>query len=527
MVGHTCQNNKGKTVILDLFTPRPIHQLCDAAELKRTLGALLAGEAFKAVEEIYGWFESLHRAEGVRPMQLFDIVRQLDEVGYHKIRRLTRDYLHSARLSKGEERRLWSMCFNYWGELTSLYAYCAEQLRPALQDKTDKSEQAGESLKSIMPLLLSRQMAARTNQLRWMVYSYSVIGEDLWRGLGHAFSRAVADGFANEPVLLYPGMNQTTSVTREYLHLLVLSASSADSLMPFEIDLADRLIGHLLPHFVLSETFQKDSVYWVDIAEGKPPTRLAREPAALTPTLRFFSPGRAHQALSQLIQRVGQGEVPEELNLGGNYAADIVLPVMQHLALYWAPEPPLRQHPRHSVKARIAALQGFEDCFTLFSGEIARFGKEQNAAVWVVENVSLGGFLASADIAAEGLKIGTLLGLQPEGSENWVLGIVRRYSKETTTQASVGIQALSRQAWSVKLRPGGNGFSPHNAIPGICLEEHAGESELRIVVPSGCFDARETIEFAHENRHYMLTPIALEEVGDDFEIARYRFTVFS
>ena len=69
-------------------------------------------------------------------------------------------------------------------------------------------------------------------------------------------------------------------------------------------------------------------------------------------------------------------------------------------------------------------------------------------------------------------------------------------------------------------------FRSHNAIPGICLEEHAGESELRIVVPSGCFDARETIEFAHENRHYMLTPIALEEVGDDFEIARYRFTVF-
>ena len=140
------------------------------------------------------------------------------------------------------------MCFNYWGELTSLYAYCAEQLRPALQDKADKSEQAGESLKSIMPLLWSRQMAARTNQLRWMIYSYSVIGEDLWRGLGHAFSRAVADGFANEPVLLYPGTNQTMSVTREYLHLLVLSASSADSLMPFEIDLADRLIGHLLPH---------------------------------------------------------------------------------------------------------------------------------------------------------------------------------------------------------------------------------------------------------------------------------------
>ena len=93
-------------MILDLFTPRPVHQLCDTAELKRTLGALLAGEAFKAIEEIYAWFESLRRAEGIRPAQLFDIVRQLDEVGYHKVRRLTRDYLNASRLSKGEERRL-------------------------------------------------------------------------------------------------------------------------------------------------------------------------------------------------------------------------------------------------------------------------------------------------------------------------------------------------------------------------------------------------------------------------------------
>ena len=131
------------------------------------------------------------------------------------------------------------------------------------------------------------------------------------------------------------------------------------------------------------------------------------------------------------------------------------------------------------------------------------------------------------EIAAEGPKIGTLLGLQSEGSGNWMLGIIRRFSKETTTQANVGIQALSRQAWSVRLRPTGGGFSPRNAVPGICLEEHAGESEIRIAVPLDCFDARENIEFTHDDRHYMLTPIALEEVGVDFEIARYRFATFS
>ena len=508
--------HENKNMILDLFLSRPAHPLCDTKERKRVLGALLAGDAFKVVEEIYGWFESLRRADGLSAEQLFDIVSQLDETGYHKVRRLTRDYLYSSRLSKSEERRLWSMCFNYWGELAGLYAHCAELIGRGPKDK------ATEPLKSIRPLLLSRQMAAGANQLRWMLYGYSVIGEDLWRSVGKAFARAVAVGEAQEPVRLYPGIEKSTSVTEQYLHLLVLSASSTDSLMPSEIDLADRLIDHLLPHFVFSETFHKDSVYWIDFAEGRPPTRLAREPAALVPTLRFFSPGSSYQELNALIQAVEQGEIPESLLLGGNYSANAVLRVLRHLALYWAPKPPLRVHQRHSVKARIAVLQGFDDSFILFSGEVARFGKEREAAVWVVENVSLSGFLASAEINGGGLSVGTLLGLQPEGGENWVLGMVRRYNRENETQASVGIQTLSRQAWSVKLHPQGNGFSVRGAIPGICLSEGVSEGEIQIVMPLASFDARAGMQLVHENRRYSLSPIKLEETGMDFEIARYR-----
>ena len=40
--------------------------------------------------------------------------------------------------------------------------------------------------------------------------------------------------------------------------------------------------------------------------------------------------------------------------------------------------------------------------------------------------------------------------LNPEGGENWVLGVVRRYNKDSDTHASVGIQALSL---TVKIPP--------------------------------------------------------------------------
>lgn len=60
-------------MILNLFSSRPDHPLGDAKELKRVL-ADLPLDAFKAVNEIYGWFESLRLADDFRLDQLFDVV---------------------------------------------------------------------------------------------------------------------------------------------------------------------------------------------------------------------------------------------------------------------------------------------------------------------------------------------------------------------------------------------------------------------------------------------------------------------
>ena len=86
---------------------------------------------------------------------------------------------------------------------------------------------------------------------------------------------------------------------------------------------------------MFSKNCLPESVYWVDAASGLPPTRLARQPSQLTQTLRFFSPGTVPQALNELTRIVERGDVPADLNLGGEYPAKILLPVLRHLALYW------------------------------------------------------------------------------------------------------------------------------------------------------------------------------------------------
>ena len=263
-------------MILNLFSSRPDHPLGDPKELKRVIAELPLDNSFRAVDEVYGWYESLMVANDFRVDHLFDVVRQLDDAAQPFIRRLSRDYLHSPRLSKNEERRLSGMCYNYWGEVSILYARCAERARQNPKDK------GSEALKNSLPLLATRLMAARATQLKWVEYRYGPIGEDLWRGLGLQYLAAEEDGFATKPVQLYPSMSGTTNVTQQYLQALIVHSSSMDSLLPMEIELADRLIAHFLAGFVFTSTCQPDSVYWVDAAVGTPPVRLARNPGQMS-----------------------------------------------------------------------------------------------------------------------------------------------------------------------------------------------------------------------------------------------------
>jgi len=55
-------------------------------------------------------------------------------------------------------------------------------------------------------------------------------------------------------------------------------------------------------------------------------------------------------------------------------------------------------------------------------------------------------------IKGEWLKIGCLLGLQPEGGSNWLVGVIRRLTRESGQQGTVGIQTLGRAALPVQVK---------------------------------------------------------------------------
>lgn len=504
-----------------VFGQKDLHPLADARELKRILDELPRDNAFRALDEIAGWFESLQATQEFAPDRIYEVARQLEEAAQPHLKRLSRDYLLTPRLTRADEKRLWSINFGFWKLLAGTYERCLAAV--------GEKNKAAEGLKAVLPALCARLIGAYGAIIKWEQFHYGPTANELWRQMGHALLVAEAAGIAQKSVAL-GAQARLTSAWQEFQRAVVFQAASLDSLLPLEIELAERLVEHFLPHFWFTSEAERDSVYWVDLAVDQPPLRLARMPQTLQPSQRFFKPGAAHSQILALLNSLEQtGDVPPEINLGGQYYAKTMIPVVRHLAAYLAPIPPQRKHDRHRVKHRMSVLNGLVNAFVAFSGEFGGRPAGLQMESWVVENVSRGGFgVILSNIPGEWLKVGALIAMQPEGGENWLLGMVRRYHRIGDNEARVGIEALARQVTSVELKVRtASSYASVAGTPALLILDGNAPGEVRVVLPLASFDLRESLEYTEDGQRQILTPVALVEQNSDFELARYRLSAIS
>ena len=489
--------------MLGIFSAKSGHPLADAKEARRVLNELSARDAAPALDEVAGWLEPGAADETLKLSDRLALVSQLDEAAQTHARKLGRDYLTSPRLGRQQEYKLWQANHDFWAQLGSAYDSCLARYRA--------QEKGSEAIKSDVPLLIVRMLRAYSGQLKWDQFRYGPINAELWQRMGRAYLFAEQGKFSRQAVTLYPNVPGESMVEQEYLKALVFQASSMDSLLPLEIEVAERFIAHFLPQFVFTAEVRPDNVYWVDADKPAPPKRLAVLPQ-VAPGLRFFSAGAALAKLEAILRQVERGEVPAEVNLGAQYSARIILPVLKHLVVYWAPKPPMRSHDRHRVKSRLTAVNGLAATHARLSD---RGGEESEA--WVVDDVSLGGMGAQVPLGAnDWVRIGALLGMQAEGGSNWLVGVIRRFSRETPTQVSVGIETLSKAPQAIA---GDLGGMDCNAI--LLDTLHSGDT-VRVILPSSAFEPAIPLVFAGRGGSARLDPIEQLESGVDFDLGLYR-----
>ena len=493
---------------MGFFSSKADHPLADTKEMRRVLLEIASHEPAAALEEAKAWIDSLTHAADLKLDLLLDRVLRLDEAVLPHANRLARDYLNAQRPSRSQEYNMWRINYSYWEQLVAVYENCCA--RYVAGDKAVKKSIDGE-----LAMLYGRLLCAYATTMKWSQFRYGPFDRKIWHGAGRVFLAAKAAKAERKPISFYANAEKST-IEQEYLKSLALHSSSVNNLLPLQMEIAERIIAHLLPHFLFTDVSRPDSVYWVDVDKPLPPTRLM-QPPEITATLRFLSPGQALEKLTEIRTRIDKiNLVPQEINLGGSYAPSVVLPVIDHLALNWMHKPPMRVHSRHPVKSRLAAINSFEGIYARMIGTRAKDADE----AWIAEDVSIGGMGVQVPLGAnDWIRIGALAGLQPEGGENWLIGVVRRFIRGNDGFGSVGIQTIGKLPRAVIADSRGlktevilldvNQFSESSIFVDILLSDVTYEHDV-------------PLKLVLDARNYCLMAQSLVERGIDYSVGRYR-----
>lgn len=490
--------------MLGFFSNKPTHPLADAREARRILAEVANREPLGAVEDAGAWLESLAADEGFKLGQRLDLIFRLDEAAAAQARRLGRDYPALVGTSRAQETRHWQAGHGYWQQLAAAYLDCMARYRAA--------EKEGDAIRAQLPLLYGRLISALATRLKWDHYHYGPVEREFWKTLGDIYLAAVDAKVAQKPLQLYTGVAEST-IEAEYLKVLIFHATSMDNLRPLEIEIAEHFIAYFLPFFALIRECRPENVYWVDVAKPLPPTRLAKLPE-ITSTLRFFNGTRAVEAVTKTIEQIrAAGRVPPGINLGAQYKADTAIPVLQHLAMCWAPKPPMRSDVRRRISAPLRVVNGLATVHQRLSGH----GKGTDGVEsWVIDDVSLGGFCVQATISnPDWIRIGGLIGLQPDGGENWLIGIVRRYVRTGQKQATVGIQTLSRAPRAVFADAGGL------YTEALLLDVPQVGEYARMALSPNALEDKVALVFTVDDKNARLHPRETLATGPDFIVANF------
>jgi hypothetical protein len=503
---------------------KPDHPMADLKLAKKMLAELPKDDAAKALDEVTFWIDSVARTEGFKPAYRYELFDLLDQTAKNDQRKLAQEYLATDRQEKFRENKRWNTQIEFWKTLGHAYGQCIEHFQ---------SDSAGAgALKKDLPIILARAVRAATFQLKWMLLRYGPVDDRVWGDLGRLYLFAETQGLATKLVDIYPGPQGQGTVQQEFLKAMMVGVSSTYGLTPIRQDLAERIIAHFGSMYLLqTKPGPGCNRYYFDLSMRKPPARLFKG-AEGHPMTRFFGPANAVASLEDLMREVrAKGVVPPYVNLGGSFDVELVLSVMQHVAVYWSDSPPARGAERHNLATRLTVVPGFDQMLrsvtTSEDDTSLDFESQDGAESWIVENVSESGFGAVIPpVKGDWIKVGGLIGVQSESAKFWGAAVVRRIRRDDYLQRHIGIQLLAKAVIPVKLAPVGK-LSVTNTTregdPAILMSTAPDkDGEIALLQRVGSFTPDQALEMSVRSKSYYLTPSKLIEGGDDFDWAKFK-----
>ena len=495
---------------MGLFGNNSDHPLANVKSARQLLQDVPRNDPLKALPEITDWIESVREQADFRVDQQFEVLNLLDEAARPYMRKLVHDYFSGRVLSKFQENRTWMVLNEFFTQTEQAY----HKLLTAYRNDAKGSS----AIKPVLPLIAARGIYAATGSLKFTAAHYKQVDPAIWQHLAEYYSHAEAWSYLDKPVVLYANLALDTSVRCKFASTLMWYTPGSGALSPPHMHLAERLTAHFCRNFTVDERPAAGSLFCFDLAHPALPMRVAAETTP-HPGMRFLGAGKVKPHLEALLRSLEKNIVPEDINLGGAYAADMLRDVVRHLVNYWDEPLPVRRNVRHQVKVAMKVVHGFANIAR--QAVVAR--DAEDGMTWAVEDISATGFRCVLPANnAGGVKIGSLLGTRPGNVAYHGAGIVRRLSRDGQNNLHVGVAMLSNHVENVVMH------SPNGSIAGsgqtaLWLRKPGDDTgEVCLLMNPDAFSMNLSLHVQFEGNGYLLIPLMLLEKGVDYDLVRYR-----
>lgn len=489
------------------------HPLANPASTGKLLQEITERKSLECLQGLSELLDTLKTVRGLDIARAFEVVDQLDRAGRLHWRKAAHDYYGSTgKLTNFQANRIWVTIGEYIVQLAEAYEFCLAS------HETGAGGSA--ALPGQLPRMIGRALRLRVSAQSWDYVRY-VNQFGRWTEVYRLYQLAEIRGCADQKVSLYRG-GRLSTIEQEFMQALMLAVAAPHSMLPEQIDVADRIAARLAYYFSLSSDGKRNRPYFFDAASSNAP---AREQPGIRPpvTARRFGPGDAEAELRRLATRADRGDLPlSEIGVD-RHPQEIVAPTLQHLIRYWCDGPPERRYPRRRVPQRIAVSHGFEEVVAKVGNLPTAYPFVSAQETWLIENSGEGGIGALvANPHGTWATIGCLVAFRYPEASVWNLGIVRHLTEEKVDRF-LGIELVSRGGVAVSLRRSkGRRPTAGDDCLGVWLAGDASKDrQIRLLVPRGMYSASGALHMYVHDREYVLTPRELIAGGTDYEVGRY------
>ncbi|MEO6975074.1 MAG: hypothetical protein ABI144_04235 [Gallionella sp.] len=497
-------------MLAGIFGKKSDHPLAEIKSAQGLLDNLPKNDAYKSLMELTDLMESAAEQNEFKLDHQFAVMRMIDEAAQPYVRKLSREYFTPFEINKFQENRLWTLLDNYYRQTAR--AYYSVFYRFCNADK------GSSTIRMHIPLLTARAVYALICQLKYICSRYGQIDNNIWANLALLYKHAEQLQYLDTQVRLYPGRLGNTSVKCEVGSLMVWYDSGLSTLSPLYIHLAECIVAQHCSAIEIRPEVDVNARLCFNLNNPAEPTRINMD-ATTHPSMRFISLPTLQARLEDLMKILKKNIVPDDLALGGHYEAEVVRNAVQHLLTYLI-APPVRRNARRMANVTLNVVNGFDH---VMGRTNARQYNGTDTAHWVTEEISVGGFSSALPPGSDGIGIGSLLGIQPEGMSHWGVAVVRRLLRDDANQMHAGAEILANNVNCVYLNQGGSGLG--DGQPALWLYPKQGELsgvEQLLLMKADTFSASQSLKIHLDEKKYLLIPTGLKEKGLDYDLAKFK-----